>query len=843
MIGFALLLGILITIVWVILTRPTISETRKQKHGLPDLLLYSSLVSEQGNILLNKDGSFTAAWSYNGPDLASATHEEMAVLSGRLSSMLQLGSGWMLHCDAIRRKTPEYANGGAFPDDITALIDTERRQQFTFDGSHFESEYVLALSFLPPSRKVSKMQDFVFEGGEGKGKGAAAIALETFRKRVESFDSIFKTAFNARRLGTVEKTDDAGFTTKNNDLLRYVRRCIIGEDFPFAEPETPVFLHDVIGCRWFVGGVAPKIGNKHLRCVAIEGFPKVSTPGCLSKLDTLSFEYRWNTRAIFEDSIESQQRIEKIYKKWQSKTRGLLDVMFNLGGRVNEFPARMANEAKAAKAVAEAGDVQFCIYSCNIVISDEDVDLADEHANQVVNILQNAGYAARVEDLNAIEAWRGTLPADGYRNVRRSLLHTLNLADCLPISSIWPGREFNPSSLMPTNTPPLLYATAVGATPFRFHLHYQDIGHTLILGPTGAGKSTLLNLVEAQWFRYQNAQVYVFDKGYSSWLLNKAVGGRYYDIMGEGSTINFCPLKDIDSAADRAWAISYIEDLCRMAGMEITPKHRNEISDGVELLRESPDRTLTELLANIQDNEIRAALKYYTLAGPLKGLLDAKRSEDALGTARFVTFEMEHLLAFGDDKAKNAVLVFLFRHIERSLDGRPTLLVGDEAWDLFNHPVPEARLRSGLLTFRKKNCAVVLATQQPSHVLNSAIRDDVLNSCFTKIYLPNVEAGSENIRKLYEMCGMNAREIGIIQSSTPKKQYYVTSPDGRRLVSLSLGPVTLSWIGVNDRECRKTIAEIAERNPDGWQAEWLRLRGQYEWAAYFEKNRKFTTAA
>ena len=84
---------------------------------------------------------------------------------------------------------------------------------------------------------------------------------------------------------------------------------------------------------------------------------------------------------------------------------------------------------------------------------------------------------------------------------------------------------------MPANSPALLYAATTGATPFRFSLHVSDLGHTLIVGPPGAGKSTLLGLIAAQWFRYSNAQVFAFDKGYSLYVLTRAASGEFYDIV------------------------------------------------------------------------------------------------------------------------------------------------------------------------------------------------------------------------------------------------------------------------------------------------------------------------
>src|SRR5580704_1601840 len=296
---------------------------------------------------------------------------------------------------------------------------------------------------------------------------------------------------------------------------------------------------------------------------------------------------------------------------------------------------------------------------------------------RVMKTIQNLGFSCRVETINAVEAWRGTIPGDGYSNVRRVPLHTLNLADMLPITSVWAGLRENPSALMPKNSPPLLYAATSGATPFRFNLHVSDLGHTLIVGPSGAGKSTALGLIAAQWFRYPRAQVFAFDRGYSVWMLTEAVGGEFYDLAGPKSELAFCPLRDIDDDADITWAVGWIEVLCELNGLKCARKHRNAVADAVMQLRLSPTRTLTELSANVQDMEIRDALQHFTVMGPLGPLVDA--DYDSLGDRRMLAFETENLLQL-DDKAVIPVLLYLFRRIEQRLDGSPTLVLLDEAW-------------------------------------------------------------------------------------------------------------------------------------------------------------------
>jgi type IV secretion system protein VirB4 len=383
---------------------------------------------------------------------------------------------------------------------------------------------------------------------------------------------------------------------------------------------------------------------------------------------------------------------------------------------------------------------------------------------------------------------------------------------------------------MPRNSPPLLYAATAGATPFRLNLHVSDLGHTAMCGPSGAGKSTFLGMVAAQWFRYPGAQVFAFDKGYSLYVLTKAAGGEFYDIAGEKTHLAFCPLQEIDSDADLAWAVGWLEALCVLQGMTVTPKHRNALADAVVQLRLSPSRTLTELSACVQDLQVREALQYYTLAGPLGQLLDA--DEDLLGYGRFLTFETENLMQL-DEKGVVPVLLYLFRRIEKRLDGSPTLVPLDEAWVFLRHPLFRERLREWLKTLRRMNGLVLMSTQNLSDFCNSEIADVILENCPTKILLPNAEAANPNSRAFYDRLGLNDRELSAIQSSLPKRHYYVVSPLGRRMVTLGLGKVALSFVGVNGREERRRAEEAMEQFGDAWPSEWLNTRGLTDWAEYY----------
>jgi type IV secretion system protein TrbE len=433
--------------------------------------------------------------------------------------------------------------------------------------------------------------------------------------------------------------------------------------------------------------------------------------------------------------------------------------------------------------------------------------------------------------VNCVEAYLGSLPGHGYPNVRRPIIHTLNLSDLLPITSVWSGLDFHPNPYYPPKSPPLLHASTTGSTPFRLCLHVDDVGHALMLGPTGAGKTTALNFMAAQHFRYPRARVFGFDRKNGSYVLCKACGGDYYDIGGDDFHLSFCPLHHIETPSDQAWAAGWVETCLALQGVEPTPSMRNLIYQAIVRLSGSPTRSLTEFVSQVQDNDLREALAHYTLSGPMGSLLDA--AEDKLRDSRFMVFEMEHLSQLGE-KNMVPVLLYLFRRMEKRLDGAPTFVPLDESWLMLTHPMFREKLREWLKTLRSKNANVLLATQEPSDVLNSPIRDVVLASCPVKILLANPDAAGVQ-RSMYEMMGLNDREIEIVSTATKKRHYYYKSPLGRRLFSLGLGPVSMSFVGATGKEDIGTARALIQQHGEAWPEEWLRTRGLGDWADYWKR--------
>jgi type IV secretion system protein TrbE len=147
-----------------------------------------------------------------------------------------------------------------------------------------------------------------------------------------------------------------------------------------------------------------------------------------------------------------------------------------------------------------------------------------------------------------------------------------------------------------------------------------------------------------------------------------------------------------------------------------------------------------------------------------------------------------------------------------------------------------------LKTFRRMNGIVLLSTQNLSDICSSDISDVILEMCPTKILLPNAEATNPASKAFYDRLGLNSRELEILQASVPKQHYYLISPLGRRLISLGIHDVALSFVGINGREERQLVEDLIAQFPETWQSAWLRVRAAAlkddrleGWANYYDE--------
>jgi type IV secretion system protein VirB4 len=177
-------------------------------------------------------------------------------------------------------------------------------------------------------------------------------------------------------------------------------------------------------------------------------------------------------------------------------------------------------------------------------------------------------------------------------------------------------------------------------------------------------------------------------------------------------------------------------------------------------------------------------------------------------------------------QAVGAVLGALFHMLERRFDGKPTLLILDEAWLFLKDGAFANQIQDWLKTLRKRNVAVVFASQELADVEASPIASTIIEACLTRIFLPNDRAREPRSRAFYEALGLNGRQIDLIANATPKRDYYLVCRDGCRLFELGLGPAALAFVAASRPEDHALIDNVLDVTPVAdFAAVWLATRG------------------
>ena len=821
-------------------------EHQSKEQGLNDKLNYAYI---HDGIIYNKDGALLMAFKYIGPDMDAAGKGELDGLVETVNrALLDLTDGWMVHFDDVRVPSLAYPQMANFPSLAARLVDDERRFHYE-SGQHFESMQYLTFVWKFPKEVVTIDRKFFFENLDGDEKRENLGTMKVkFKNTIEKCLSVLKNYMHFEELNSAE-------------LLSFLTTCITGKFKYMQVPPADAYLDVVLASEPLLGGLVPKIGDKHIATLSIMSSQLDETyPGILEALSTYPLTYRVSNRFIPLSPKTADVELKRFRKQWNNKITGfaglIAEALFNKQSKnVDENAMVMKDEVKNAIQWNNSGQTRFGFWNCQIVFMSEDSEVLATAIKDFKGFLDGLGFNSYLEDINAMDAYLGTIPGHGSCNVRRILTNSRQVSHLLPLNTLWAGDEqVSKSSFLPKNAPVCFYANSIGSTPFRFNIDHEDIGHQVILGPSGAGKSTYLQLALSQFLRYENARVFVFDKDLSHHGWTHAMGGQFYNI-GEDSTIGFAPFKLLETKSQLNAAKRFVEMLCELQGMVLTPVHKQYIADVVNILsktKNTDDRSISSLLT-YADDSLKAALRFYTLSGSFD-MLDSQN--DSIRKGYIHTFEMGWLIK-QEKQYYLPVLMHQFNTIssflEESKSLYPTIIVLEEGWQYLEHPIFSKFIIDWMKTFRKFNARVWIATQSLSDLYdpsNGALRPStaaILDNCATRVFLPNTSM-DEKTENLYSQIGLSERQIEIIKSATPKRDYYVVRPplpdsdnkfSGNRLFDFGWSnteekPLALSFIGLNKTKST-ALSDLIKQYPNEnqWIPKWLESEGQLNWLEYF----------
>jgi type IV secretory pathway VirB4 component len=784
-------------------------------HSLADLAQVGGF-SAEGEAFL-KPGGLMVAWEIRHDDFESLSAEEVDAICERFEGALgQLGDMDMLHVVHHRLPAPNYPER-EFPMRAAALVDTERRAAFGNERYWITKTRIHLSHYFPPDARARLSSAFFAGSGASGGSASWQYEIERFGERTRAFGDALSGVAQARRLNSAEMFHD-------------LHLCLTGLEHPIAPPSVPVHLDEALADQNFFGGLYPRVGQLHIRPVAINGYPAETIPQLLWFILHERGRMRFTLRWIPLDAITSQRHGNQVRGQWARRRQGLLQIILAAMNvprtRANRHADEMVADAEDVIAHA-AGGTPFGFLSLWAHIFDEDEGRAALRAREMVRRLQNAGAGARVEDVNAVEAFKGSQPGNGWSDVTRPLVSGINFAHLALASEPWPGTSTIDSPHFPPDTPAPLVCCSSGHAPFWLPPHSGGgVLHMLIVGPTGSGKSVLLALMAMAWTGLPDARVRWIDLDYSSFVAAHALEADYRELGNEGAPA-LCPLEHAGAADEDEFLLAFFTRLFARWQTSLSAERQEELAHSIGLGAGQELRRIRHLAGLIQDLALRRILNQYTEAGPWGHIFDGVPGNNRDSQVR--VYETRGLMALGERAAAPA-LEWLLHEIERECAGAPTLIFVDEAWRLLNDPVSADWFYAALRTLRKRNAGIVMATQSVTEIAASPYCNLLLESCPAKIFLPNPEARGEHVRDSYQKLGLTRRQIEIIARAAPRSQYYYTSPLGSRLFNLDLGPIALALCGATGHPDLRRARELLARGGEFLEA-WLAERGVGDLAA------------
>ena len=776
------------------------------------LLPWNFITKFHEGVVVQKDGILQRTFAYRAPDVDSSGDFEVNTLAVRVNDFAKrLGSGWAFQMEAQRIQIRDYPRA-EFYSLAPYLIDREREAAFLSAGRHFDSSYYITFTWKPPSESIKKLTSMFIQSGLSDGDGMS------IRQNVEIFVN------ESNSVASLLSNDLLLAPLDNEETIAYLHSTISFNRHPVKFDHTQILLDRILPDSVLENSMPMKLGNNYIPIIGINDFPNESYPAILDRLNRARLEYRWVTRYICLDKEQGKKEVQKKEKAHRGSRKTFFQVFAEstsgeAAKAVNHGASVKEEDSITAGLEIDNDDAALGYLTTNVIVWDTDLAVARKKADMIIMIINSQGFTAKLETFNYLESFSATLPGQMYASLRALPVMTNSMSHIVPLSSVWAGLRHNEHAFHVTGVGiPHVTCSTVEGTPFFLNLSVGDVGHTSVFGPTGGGKSTILNLLEMQFFKYPGSMIIVFDKGRSCRQPCIAAGGLFYEPAGENEGgVCFQPLLDLETEQDIMIAHDFIEACITVNNVNVTPPMSNAIKESLAQLSEKPRdmRTITNFIqyVNYRDPDTNRPifedlLGDYVLTGKFGKIFDAEASELSMNT-RFLALEMEALMSRGE-KCIVPALVYLFNMVEKKFDGRLTLLVLDEAWLFFKNRIFADKIAEWLKVLRKKNVYVVFATQDVADVANSPLKTTIIQQCLTKIYLADPSALTAGMSPVYHGFGLTDSEIGLIASATMKHDYFYTSPMGRRLFQLDLGPLTLSLIGSPNHALLDDLASCYE---------------------------------
>ena len=527
---------------------------------------------------------------------------------------------------------------------------------------------------------------------------------------------------------------------------------------------------------------------------------------CLDATLTVSLEWRpWTVEAA-RRRIRGAQR--HYFSRRYSMMAHVQETEGTASAMVDSAAAVESDRLGAALVELEADGVAYGEASLTVALHGELEDI--ERLDGDVRRLFAAHDAKAVrEGYGQLPVWFSRLPAQPPGRQVRTVFVSAGLAACL-------APVFGPPRGSPRCRHLDRESLAVFETPWRTAYHYDlfrgDVGHTLILGATGSGKSFALNFLLVEALKYR-PRVLILDLGGSYRWLTRFLGGSYLELTPDetSSGLRLQPFALPAGTRTFQFLTGWVMRLLKLGGYEPTGADTSEIRARIEdLYALGAERRTLSVLTGSLPAAMWPALSRWTGDGVWGRFFDNAPVGGA--DLEFRDWQVIDLAGAAEHADLcEAALSYLLERMRLEIEdpreaARLKLMVVDEAWRYLADPAVLAYLAEAAKTWRKKNAALVLATQSAVDMTGTSGASALLESIPTKLFLANPELPGE----VGDLFRLNEAEVGRIRELTPKRELYLRRPDEAAVLRLEVDPESYWLYTSSPLDAERRAEAVAE---------------------------------
>jgi type IV secretion/conjugal transfer VirB4 family ATPase len=540
-----------------------------------------------------------------------------------------------------------------------------------------------------------------------------------------------------------------------------------------------------------------RLDDYYTRVLTLKELPAETRPLLLNGLLDIAANFHVVSEWHPVDNAKSRKEIASRRRHNHNSKSSFVS---NLQDQQNTNPNdHLVDDSKEA-AVAELGGgltalgmegKHFGEFTLSVVIYDEDRLKVESAVAEFQKLFTQHDGLLYEERYNLLNAFFATVPGNRQFNLRKQWALNSNYADLSFLFRLNEGKRWNAH----LEQEHLTVLETTHATPYYLNLHVGDVAHMLLLGATGAGKSFTLNSLIQALQKY-NPLTFIFDLGGSYESLTRVFGGSYLNVGLKHPGFSINPFSLEPTHENLNFLYLFLRVLIEAQGKyALTGADEKSLFSSVERMYKLP-------------REIRTLSNFASIVGPLGDRLQRwmgkgqfgylfDNVEDTLTFSRFQTFNFDGWSDYPD--ILEPLLFYVLQRASSEIEKPENaavfkVFVTDEASIFLQNPIIRDAVARAERTWRKKNAAMILATQSVIELAEAGVLSIVNESCPTKVFLanPNID------RKLYaEVFQLNDTELELLESLVPKQDLLLKQPQHTKKLRLEVDPLTY-WVATNN---------------------------------------------